>query len=118
MATIERSLIGFASVAARAMTPLGPLDKETLDTFMTEFAALAEHYRPALPGRRANPNEDEERYLKFARLAVDAATRLAPYQVPLFERWSWHQRPKPTRPRQDQDFSPDRIWVGTDMRGT
>ena len=84
MATIERSLIGFASVAARAMTPLGPLDKETLDTFMTEFAALAEHYRPALPGRRANPNEDEERYLKFARLAVDAATRLAPYQSPTF----------------------------------
>jgi hypothetical protein len=95
-----------------------PLGKETLDTFMTEFAALAEHYRPALPGQRANPNEDEERYLKFARLAVDAATRLAPYQSPTFRAMVLAPAPETNGPRQDQDFSPDRIWVGTDMRGT
>jgi hypothetical protein len=75
-ATIERALIA-EQVMARAT-----LGKETLDAFMIEFAALANHYRPALPGHPANPNEDEERYLKFARLAVDAATRLAPYQSP------------------------------------
>jgi hypothetical protein len=42
----------------------------------------------ALPSAAAsqppNPDEDEDRYLKFARLAVDAATRLAPYQSPIF----------------------------------
>jgi hypothetical protein len=69
---------------ARATMEAKPLGKETLDLFMTQFAVLAEHYRPPLPGQPANPNEDEERYLKFARLAVDAATRLAPYQSSTF----------------------------------
>jgi hypothetical protein len=82
-ATIERALIA-ERVMARATMEAKPLGKETLDMFMTEFAALAEHYRPALPGQPANPNEDEERYLKFARLAVDAASRLTPYQSPTF----------------------------------
>jgi hypothetical protein len=82
-ATIERALIA-EQVMARATMEAKPLGKEPLDAFMTEFTAMAEHYRPALPGQPANPNEDEGRYLKFARLAVDAATRLVPYQSPTF----------------------------------
>jgi hypothetical protein len=82
-ATIERAL-NAEQVMARATMEAKPLGKETLDAFMTEFAALANHHRPALPGHPVNPTEDEERYLKFARLAVDAATRLAPYQSPTF----------------------------------
>jgi hypothetical protein len=82
-ATIERALIT-EQVTARAAMEAKPLGKETLDAFMTEFTTMAEHYRPARPGQPANPNEDEGRYLKFARLAVDAATRLVPYQSPTF----------------------------------
>jgi hypothetical protein len=37
---------------------------------------------PGLARCGSNLNEDEEPYLKFARLAMDAATRLAPYQSP------------------------------------
>ena len=60
-ATIERALIA-EQVMARATMEAKPLGKETLDAFMTEFAPLATHYRPALPGHPENPNEDEERY--------------------------------------------------------
>jgi hypothetical protein len=37
-----------------------------------------------MPGEPANPNADVEQYEKWARLAVDCAQKLTPFQSPSF----------------------------------
>src|SRR6516165_9807598 len=58
------------------------LAREVLEDFVQLFSAIAQTHQPALPGAEPNPNYDEKKFEKFARLAVDTATALASYQTP------------------------------------
>jgi hypothetical protein len=87
--TIERELLDQRQYVAehvyqRAKLRGHKLAKETLDEFMIVFAAMATHYRPCLDGTSVNPNQNEEKFERWARLVIDAAKALAPYQSPTF----------------------------------
>ena len=58
------------------------LAREVLEDFLELFSAIALTHQPALPGAEPNPNCDEKKFEKFARLAVETATALASYQTP------------------------------------
>jgi hypothetical protein len=58
------------------------LAREVLEDFLELFSAIALTHQPALPGAERNPNYDEKKFEKFARLAVETATALAGYQTP------------------------------------
>jgi len=58
------------------------LAREVLEDFVELFSAIALTHQPALPGAERNPNYDEKKFEKFARLAVETATALASYQTP------------------------------------
>jgi len=62
------------------------LAKDVLDDFMQLFAGMAAHYqpRPNRQGIEPNPNQSEPLFEKYAKLAVEAAKHLAPYQSPTF----------------------------------
>ena len=84
-ATIERTLIaeritGEASMAGKKLA------KEVLDDFMNLFAGMAAVYQPLAPGHIARPGTapDEAKFEKYARLTVETARALAPFQSPTF----------------------------------
>jgi hypothetical protein len=58
------------------------LAREVLEDFLELFSAIALTHQPAPPGAERNPNYDEKKFEKFARLAVEIATALASYQTP------------------------------------
>jgi len=58
------------------------LAREVLEDFLELFSAIARTHEPTPPGAERNPNYDEKKFEKFARLAVDTATALASYQTP------------------------------------
>jgi hypothetical protein len=58
------------------------LAREVLEDFLELFSAIAMTHQPALPGAERNPNCDEKKFEKFARLALETATALASYQTP------------------------------------
>jgi hypothetical protein len=62
----------------------GPLAKDILDRVMQYAARWAAVYRPALPGELENEHEDEATYLKWAKVVIEAARLLIPYQSPRF----------------------------------
>jgi hypothetical protein len=74
-ATIERALIAERAVE-NAKGAGRKLAKEILDDFMNRFAKMAEKYQ--------NQPKAEDKFEKWARLTVDTATRLAPFQSPTF----------------------------------
>ena len=47
------------------------LAREVLEDFLELFSAIALTHQPALPGAERNPNCDEKKFEKFARLAVE-----------------------------------------------
>jgi hypothetical protein len=86
----------------------GPLAKDILDRVMQYAARWAAVYRPALPGEPENEHEDEATYLKWAKVVIEAARLLIPYQSPRFRpiavtdcrgpgQQSAAQRPEPGR---------------------
>jgi hypothetical protein len=58
------------------------LARDTLEDFLQLFTAIALTHQPAPPEAERNPNYDEKKFEKFARLAVETATALASYQTP------------------------------------
>ena len=58
------------------------LAREVLEDFLELFSAIARTHEPTPPGAERNPNYDEKKFEKFARLAVETATALASYQTP------------------------------------
>ena len=58
------------------------LARDVLEDFLELFSAIALTHQPAPPGAERNPNYDEKKFEKFARLAVETATALASYQTP------------------------------------
>ena len=79
--------------------------KEVLANFMHEYSAFAKYYRPALPGEPANPNADEEQFLKWSRLAVQVAIKLIPYQSPKIRSVAYVPPPEPSRPTPERAAS-------------
>ena len=60
-----------------------PLAKEVLEEFMFLFADIAREAKPA-PAKPGHKTKSTEIFDKYARLAVDCASKLAPYQSPTF----------------------------------
>jgi hypothetical protein len=61
------------------------LAKEVLDQFMVLFAGMAAFYQPRpASSMQQNPNANESKFDKYAKLAVECAKDLAPYQSPTF----------------------------------
>lgn len=99
--TIERELKA-ARDAEAAVNSGRKLGKEVLDEFMHLFAGMAAAYQPLPPGTEAVPQgrePNEGKFEKYARLAVQCARDLAPYQSPTF-RAIMTAPPPPTNPNQ------------------
>jgi len=63
------------------------LAKEMLDDFMHTFAGMAATFQP-LPDGMAVPagrKPDENKFLTYSKLAIEAAKSLAPYQSPTYK---------------------------------
>jgi hypothetical protein len=58
------------------------LAREVLEDFLELFSAIARTHEPTPPGAERNPNYDEKKFEKFARLAVETATAVVGYQTP------------------------------------
>jgi hypothetical protein len=85
-ATIERE--EKARIAEQMLTGGRPdrLGKDILRDFMELFAGMAAAHQPLPPGvvGLQGREPDEAKFEKYARLAMEAAARLAPYQSPTF----------------------------------
>ncbi len=84
-ATIEKALIA-EQIIARAEMRGEKLAKEVLNDFMKLFAGMAAVFQPVAPNQPIPVGRDpnDEKFDKYARLAVDTAAKLAPYQSPTF----------------------------------
>ena len=84
-ATVQKALIA-EQVVARAEMTGRKLAKEVLDEFMHLFAGMAASTQPLPPGMPVPPGRvpDEAKFEKYARLAIQCAKDLAPYQSPTF----------------------------------
>lgn len=89
-ATIQRELIA-AEIAARTVADAKinnkPLAKEVLDQFMHVFAGMAATFQPLPPGAQPKPGHtpNEDKFEKWAVLAVKTARDLAQFQSPTFK---------------------------------
>lgn len=85
-ATIEKAIIA-EQIVTRATMEGRKLAKEVLDEFMTVFAGMAATHQPLPPGTPIPPGRhpDLDKFEKYARLTVETAARLAPYQSPTFK---------------------------------
>jgi hypothetical protein len=87
-ATTEAQARGAIAEIERAKAKQVPLAKDAMATFLGIFMSRAGFYNskgidPTTKKDR-NPNADEARFEKYARLAVETAKSLAPYQSPTF----------------------------------
>lgn len=80
--TIEKVLLAERAVAG-SRDAGKKLGREVLEDFMLLFAGMAAHYQPQ-PVAGAHPNEHEDKFDKYARLACETAKWLAPYQSPTY----------------------------------
>jgi hypothetical protein len=84
-ATIER--LEKARIAEQIVSGGKPekLASDVLREFMELFADIARIHQPRPAAQGTNPQENEGRFDKYARLAVECAKALAPYQSPTFK---------------------------------
>ena len=80
--TLERLAEAEADVR-RAKADGRQLAKDVLEEFMLMFKDMAERHAPS--GRAQGAKPDEIRFEKYARLAIQCAQTLAPYQSPTFK---------------------------------
>lgn len=93
-ATIERAIIA-EQIVERATMSGKKLAKEVLDDFMHLFAGMAAAYQPLPPGMvaPAGKAQDEAKFLTYAKLAIDTAAELGPYQSPRLKAIQVHAVP-------------------------
>lgn len=82
-ATIEQAEIAKRQVEGAKVSGR-KLGKELLDDFAHLFAGMAAAYQPAPPGQPPRPNQNEEKFLTYGKLAVETAKDLAKFQSPTF----------------------------------
>lgn len=84
--TVERMLVVDLRLEQFKTGEARLLAKEVLDGFMHQFFTAAEHYRPFdvdAGGKFTKRKKGSQQlYLQYADKAIEAATRLAPYQSP------------------------------------
>jgi hypothetical protein len=80
-ATLEKALAAEAELQ-KAKEEHRPLAKDVLDSLMGTFVNAALPYQPT-KGQRMQP-EQADNYERWARLAMECAKALAPYQSPTF----------------------------------
>ena len=70
----------------RTQTAGVKLAKDVLEEFMRLFASMAARHQPLPPGMAIPPGRepDDAKFEKYAGMAVEAASRLAPFQSPRF----------------------------------
>lgn len=83
--TIERTLRAEHEML-RARETGKKLAKDVLDEFMMLFAGMAAHHQPIPEGQPipAGRQPNEDKFEKWARLAVETAADLAKYQSPTY----------------------------------
>jgi hypothetical protein len=83
-ATIEKATIA-ERVLAETKASGKKLAKEVIEDLMNTFVALADCYRPTMPGQpETNRHADKGEFEKHAIHAFEMAKALAPYQSPTF----------------------------------
>lgn len=87
------------------------LAREVLSDFMELFAGMAAAYQPIAPGMENSPlpagrRPDEERFLIYAKLAVDTAKELAAYESPKLKAVGISQTPLAPLERPGQTETP------------
>lgn len=84
--TIARALRAEQEIA-EAKASGRKMATQVLDEFMHLFAGMAAAYQPLPPGTEipAGRAPDEAQFEKYAKLAVDCARILAPFQSPTFK---------------------------------
>jgi hypothetical protein len=82
------------------------LAKEHLSDLLNVFAGMATYYQPTFPGMPTqNPNADEDKFEKWARLAIECAAKLAPYQSPTFRAVVVAPAPDANQPEKRKRFT-------------
>jgi len=71
-------------ITAQASMVGRTLAKEVLDELIALFAAAARSYCPTELGGTGDRKVSEAKFERYARLAIECATKLAPYQSPTF----------------------------------
>lgn len=85
--TIQREeRIRLDVAAVKAVSALSTMThkpgKQVMQEFMTVFAGMAAAYQPAPPGQPKKQHEDEAKFARYARLAIDCAMEVAQYEEP------------------------------------
>lgn len=83
-ANVERALLAKRIIEEQAGKPGQKLAREVLNDFMQLFTGMAAMHQPlpigVVPMNGQMP--DPSKFLEFAKLAIDTAAQLAPYQSP------------------------------------
>jgi hypothetical protein len=83
-ATLERAL-QMQSHLNRARETGHDLAKTVLDKYMMFFVKYSMKFKPSLDGEDENPSQNIDEFYKWAGVAIDCASKLAPYQSPTFK---------------------------------
>jgi hypothetical protein len=76
------------------------LAKDVLSEFMHIFAGRAAFHQPLPPGvDQTGRQPNEPKFLEYARLTIDAARALAPYQSPTYKAIQVMAPPGPSEPK-------------------
>jgi hypothetical protein len=83
-ATQERALLAKRVLEEQQGKPGRKLAREVLDEFMHLFFGMAAQHQPLAGGALSMKGQrpDEAKFLMFAKLAIETAAQLAPYQSP------------------------------------
>ena len=74
--------------------------------YLNVFAGMATYYQPTIPGMPTqNQNADEDNFEKWARLAIECAAKLAPYQSPTFRAVVVGPAPDANQPEKRKRFT-------------
>jgi hypothetical protein len=84
--TIEKELLAAKIMAEQAQKPGRKLAKEVLDDFMHLFMGLAAQYQPVPVGTMVPEGHkvDEAKFVQYAQMAGDFASKLVKFQSPTF----------------------------------
>jgi hypothetical protein len=83
--TEKKILAERAAAAMSGRSSSRMLGKEVLEEYMMLFRGMSGYFQPLLgQPKEAKPQASIEQFEKWAKLAVEAATRLAPYQSPTY----------------------------------
>lgn len=103
----EKSILAqYERAAAATGEARKKLCKEIMAEHANYFHALAAVYQPLNPDGTIRPDGDWGKFVQFATLAVDAASKGAPYESPRYAAIAVVQAPPSSRDAQLAELSP------------